>query len=75
MADRLELLLSLLKEKPADDFLLFALGKEYESRGQLELSLDYYRQLFHTNPKYVGVYDHLGKLLEQLGQTAEALDA
>ena len=72
--DRLLQLLEMLEETPGDAFLLFATAKEYEKLDDPEQALDYYHLLLATDPSYVGLYYHLGKLLEQQGKTAEALE-
>ena len=69
---RLEQLENLLKDSPGDSFLLFALAKEFEGRQNDEKALGYYQQLASADPNYVGLYYHLGKLLERLGQFPEA---
>ena len=58
-----------------DSFALFALAKEYEKHGDLDQALAYYRRLRQSNPGYVGLYYHLGKLYERLNLPAEALEA
>ncbi len=65
---RLEKLLQFLAESPTDPFLLFAVAKEYEGQALQDKALSYYQQLKEANPTYVGLYYHLGKLYEQLGQ-------
>jgi len=54
--DRLEILLAHLKESPKDDFLLFAIAKEYE------------KNLKSNNSDYIGLYYHLGKLYEVISE-------
>lgn len=73
MSQRLEQLLELLHESPRDSFLLFAVAKEYESLQDDHHALEYYQTLVGTDPAYVGVYYHLGKLHERVGRTEEAL--
>ncbi|MBK6619798.1 MAG: tetratricopeptide repeat protein [Saprospirales bacterium] len=59
---RLDQLLQLLESSPKDSFLLFALAKEYEGLGNDDKALEYYLSLRESNPGYVGLYYHLGKL-------------
>ncbi len=73
--NRLDQIKALRLEQPDDPFLLFALAKEYEKYDQLEQALEHYEQLVNEHPDYVGVYYHLGKLREHLGQTEGALAA
>jgi tetratricopeptide (TPR) repeat protein len=72
---RLEHLLKLLEETPDDSFLLFAVGKEYEKAEDFGNALSHYRRLQAADPDYVGLYYHLGKLLETLERPEEALEA
>lgn len=75
MADRLHQLLHLLKESADDSFLLFALAKEYEQREDYSQALKCYLRIRESDPSYVGLYYHLGKLYELLGCSAEAIEA
>lgn len=74
MSPRLQYLLQLLESSPADSFVLFALAKEYEGAGDKARALDYYEKLRAANPAYVGLYYHLGKLLEQQQNFENAVD-
>lgn len=71
---RLERLLAMLSESPSDSFLLFAVAKEYEGLENGQEALAYYRQLVASDPDYVGVYYHLGKLLEEWATAEDALE-
>ena len=68
MTQRLTYLLQLLETSPRDSFVLFATAKEYEKQDNLAQALAYYEQLRRTDPDYVGLYYHLGKLHEQAGR-------
>ncbi len=72
---RLEQLLGYLEESPNDTFILFALAKEYEMSGKLELALKHFMSLLNVDPDYVGCYYHLGKLYELLDQPNKAFAA
>lgn len=63
--DRLAQLQVLHNESPEDEFLLFAIAKEYEKRDEDEKALIYYNRLREINPEYVGLYYHLAKLWER----------
>ncbi len=71
---RLQQLLQFHSENPNDSFLLFALGKEHEKLGNMEMALDYYQKIVAATPDYVGVYYHFGKLLEKTDNPAQALE-
>lgn len=70
--DRLEKLLAFLDESPDDNFLLFALAKEYEKQGNDDQALRYYEQLAAVNENYVGLYYHMGKLWERRSDAGKA---
>lgn len=70
--ERLKKLLQFLNENPEDDFVLFAIAKEYEKTGDDEQALIYYEKLRSANAQYVGLYYHLGKLWERKGDPARA---
>lgn len=69
---RLDQLKQLLDDSPDDSFLLFAVAKEYEKLGDDQQALHWFEQLHNHDPAYVGLYYHLGKLHERLGQHARA---
>lgn len=69
---RIQQLLQFHQNAPKDSFILFALAKEYEKLGELQDALEYYQKITTAEPDYVGVYYHLGKLLEMLGKPAQA---
>lgn len=63
--DRLLRIQQFLEQSPDDPFLLFALAKEYEKRGDDARALSFYQRLVAEHPAYVGTYYHLGKLHER----------
>lgn len=73
MSRRLQLLQQVLESNPNDSFALFAIAKEFEGLNDLENAMAYYLRLLHTDPAYIGLYYHLGKLYEKTGQPAEAI--
>lgn len=73
MTARLIQLNRLLEQTPADAFLLFAVAKEHEKMGDEPMALQYYQQLQATQPDYVGLYYHLGKLHERQGNPEQAI--
>ena len=70
---RLQSLLDFHEEDPKDSFVLFALASEYRKLGELEQALTFFRRLEESDPIYVGLYYHLGKLLEQLNRKQDAM--
>jgi len=70
--DRLKKLMQFHQEAPNDNFILFALAKEYEKRGEDDQALLHYERLLHLNENYLGLYYHLGKLWERRNDPARA---
>ena len=70
---RIDLLQNMLKNNPNDAFTLFALAKEYEKINDIENSKSIYLKLKSSNPNYIGLYYHLGKLLENQEFVKDAL--
>ena len=70
--NRLEQLKAFLKESPDEPFILFAIAKEYEKLKDQDSAMNYYEQIVQIAPNYVGVYYHLGKLLEKQNRINEA---
>ncbi len=75
MSQRLQLLQQILEKSPGDSFTLFAIAKEHEGLGDAQKALDFYLQLRASDPAYVGLYYHLGKLYEKTNQPEQALEA
>jgi len=73
MTDRLKQLLGFLEDQKDDSFILFAIAKEYESMQEHEKAEERYKYLQSIDPKYVGLYYHLGQLQEELEKPDEAL--
>jgi len=70
---RLDQLLVFLAEDPNDSFIQFALAAEYAKLGNREEAVRTFEKLRKTDPAYVGLYFHLGKNLEELNRTEQAL--
>ena len=70
---RLDLLLQYHAEDPSDAFTLFALATEYLKQDDEAQALLYFETLVSSKPDYVGTYYHLGKLLEKLARTDDAI--
>jgi len=74
MSPRLQQLMALWQANPTDTFVLFAIAKEYEKVGDDTQALSWYVRLRETDPNYVGLYYHLGRLHERMGCLADALE-
>lgn len=73
--DRLNTLLSFLDMDPDDEFTRFAIAMEHLNAGRDSEAKDWFLQILERNERYIGVYYHLGKLLERMNSSAEARDA
>ncbi|MCS6928099.1 MAG: tetratricopeptide repeat protein [Saprospiraceae bacterium] len=74
MSERLRQLITFWQANPTDAFLLFAIAKEYEKAGNDAEALAWYERLRSTDPQYLGLYYHLGRLYERLGRLPEAIE-
>lgn len=73
-SSRLQTLIEMSNENPHDSFITYAIAKEYESLQNLTLAEEHYRKILKSDPDYVGMYYHFGKLLWNLGRDAECID-
>lgn len=71
--NRIEQLLTFLKDSPRDSFLLHALALEYAKAGDDNMARSCFEQNLEQSPGYVATYYHLGKLLERSGDTDGAV--
>ncbi len=61
-----------IKKNPDDSFSKFALALEFQKEGMYKRSRMFFENILENDPEYVGVYYHLGKLYEVMGQLADA---
>jgi Tfp pilus assembly protein PilF len=71
--DRITQIQGLLKEEPEDNFLQHALALEYIKIGNDADAKRLFERILNREPGYVGSYYHLGKLLERMGETQQAI--
>jgi Tfp pilus assembly protein PilF len=71
--DRITQIQGLLKEEPEDNFLQHALALEYIKIGNDADAKRLFERILDREPGYVGSYYHLGKLLERMGETQQAI--
>ncbi|RMG55715.1 MAG: tetratricopeptide repeat protein [Bacteroidetes bacterium] len=72
MNTRLQQALSFLAEAPEDAFSLYAVAYEYLQAGELSQARAYFERLRDLHPTYVGLYYHLGRVLQQQGEIDQA---
>ena len=73
MMERIERLTQMLEESPKDSFLMHALALENIKLGKDDAAKALFVEILDENPKYVGSYYHLAKLLERNGEDKAAL--
>lgn len=71
-SNRVEVLKSMLEEKPGDGFARYGLAMEYVRAGELETAVEEFVRLLSYNPGYAAAYFHGGQTLEKLGRIEEA---
>ncbi len=62
-----------IKANPEDSFSKFALALEFLKEDDLKRARLFFENIYYSDPKYVGVYYHLGKLYERTGQFEKAV--
>jgi Flp pilus assembly protein TadD len=72
MGSRLEILKSMVEQKPADSFARYGLAMELRNTGDLEGAMREFDELKRINPEYSATYFHGGQTLERLGRLDEA---
>ena len=73
MTERIDKLRKFLEDSPNDSFLQHALALEYIKIGNEPAARVLFETILQRDPKYIGSYYHLAKLLERTGATAEAI--
>ena len=66
MNNRLEQLLTFLKEEPNDPFLLYAVATEYKKEGNIDETTSYYNRLLTEHPGYLATYYHAAHFFTDL---------
>lgn len=73
MSERIEKLKSFLAQSPNDCFLNHALALEYVKLQQDDVARKLFEQNRAFDVNYIATYYHLGKLLERIGKSDEAI--
>lgn len=71
--DRINKLQEYLTASPNDSFLQHALALEFIKTGNDQEARKLFEKILEHDPKYVGSYYHLAKLLERNGETEIAI--
>lgn len=61
-----------IKNNPDDSFSKFALALEFRKEGDFKKARILFEDILSSDPDYVGVYYHLGKLYEALDRFKDA---
>lgn len=61
-----------IKHNPGDSFSKFALALEFRKEGEFKNARILFEDILSSDPDYVGVYYHLGKLYEALDRLNDA---
>ena len=69
---RIQELLELLADEPADALLRLLIGKEYVAAGDLAAALPHLEQAVAIDQRYSAAYRELGMVLERLGRSDDA---
>lgn len=72
--NRIEQLLSFLEIDANDAFTLYSIAHEYKQIGEIEKALLYFENLREKHPNYTGMYYHLGKVYEEMGEMEKGMD-
>lgn len=71
---KIKKLATYIRNNPDDSFSKFALALEFLKDDQLKKARILFEDIQQKDPKYDGVYYHLGKLYERNGQLEKALE-
>lgn len=74
MLARRDKLLAMLKDNPADSFLVYALALEEAKAGENTSAIERLTGLTATDPSYVPTWFQLGRLLADQGDVARAVE-
>lgn len=70
--DKAKRLAAYIAKNPADSFSKFALALEFLKTDDVGKARVLFEDIRNKDPEYVGVYYHLGKVYELLGQLKDA---
>lgn len=69
---KIEQLARQIENNPGDSFSKFALALEFRKKDEFKKARILFEDILSSDPNYVGVYYHLGKLYEALGRLTDA---
>jgi Tfp pilus assembly protein PilF len=71
--ERIDKIIQMLNETPADSFLQHALALEYIKLGADEKAQLLFLEILNRQPDYIGSYYHLAKLMERNDKAGDAI--
>ena len=72
--NRLEMITEMLVKNPDDTFLNYAAALENKKRNKPKKAIAIFKKIVNQDPDYLATYYQLGKLLEEVGKTEEAVE-
>ncbi|MCA1751223.1 MAG: tetratricopeptide repeat protein [Cryomorphaceae bacterium] len=72
--NRMELIAEMLQKNPDDTFLNYAAALEYKKDNEIKKAISIFKKIIDLDPAYLATYYQLGKLLEEVGKTKEAIE-
>lgn len=72
MSSRISTLAKAVRDNPEDSYYKFTLALEMLKLNQTSKALVLFEAIRESDPDYIGVYYHLAKLYEQLGENKKA---
>lgn len=72
--NRLEMITEMLVKNPDDTFLNYAAALEHKKRNKPKKAITIFKKIVNQDPDYLATYYQLGKLLEEVGKTEEAVE-
>jgi tetratricopeptide (TPR) repeat protein len=74
MQDRLKMIETMLETNPKDSFLHYAAALEHQKNGDVASAIKIIQKIIKNDPEYLASYYQLGKMLEEKGKAAEAVE-
>lgn len=72
--NRMEMIEEMLAKNPNDTFLNYAAALEHKKKKELKKAIRIFKKIINQDPNYLATYYQLGKLLEEVGKTDEAIE-
>lgn len=72
--NRMEMITEMLVKNPDDTFLNYAAALEHKKAKKPKNAIRIFKKIVSQDPDYLATYYQLGKLLEEVGKTDEAIE-